>query len=168
MRQQISALYDVFYEASQLHSVFNKYLSSGIQNSEQIIHDALLEKSLVHTRNLMDFFETTRDKALKATFPDLRITTDIDDVICEDFGEPPRILFVEADLRKRINKLVSHITYSRSLMNKTYKPYDVFPPVLRECSDFFEQIRIKKHALPAQLHPTAVDRFVDECIQYYG
>jgi hypothetical protein len=68
-----------------------------------------LETFLLHARNLRDFFATSGKS---------------DDVLASDFlGRPLRVrmpLVRSARLRRRLNKRISHLSYSRSRLGRAW------------------------------------------------
>jgi hypothetical protein len=79
-------------------------------------HDWHLKESvflaiLIHARVLLTFFEST-DRRL-------------DDVLCSDFGFPTSAVPISPDDRKRFNKDIAHLTYSRLRHTPETKPWPV-------------------------------------------
>jgi hypothetical protein len=66
---------------------------------------------LIHARVLLAFFEST-DRRL-------------DDVLCSDFGFPTSPVPIPTDDRKRFNKDIAHLTYSRLRHTPATKPWPV-------------------------------------------
>jgi hypothetical protein len=88
-------------------------------------HDWHLKESvflaiLIHARVLLAFFEST-DRRL-------------DDVLCSDFGFPSSPVYIPPDDRKRFNKDIAHLTYSRLRHTPETKPWPVFE-ILRALFD---------------------------------
>jgi hypothetical protein len=73
-----------------------------------------------HARLLYDFFETA---AVKREEKNQRHKDGNDDVIAEDFGFPARSIPVPLDDRKRVNKDLMHLTYTRLRHTPATKPW---------------------------------------------
>jgi hypothetical protein len=117
------ALDHVFYEIHQLT------LMAGRTDPERALQNAIVESRLIHVRNLLDFFEHSSSPK--------------DDVLCihYDFSSSP--IAIENQYRERLNKDVSHLTYSRTRRSAADKPWPhdrVVLPVLRECRSFAEYV----------------------------
>src|SRR5437867_9598318 len=63
------------------------------------VRESVYLAMLVHARILLDFFESTERWR--------------DDVLCSDFGFPPAVVPIDPKERKRFNKDLLHLTYSR-------------------------------------------------------
>lgn len=88
------------YELRMLHDYVQSY------KHIEIIRNAVLESALVHTRNLLDFFN--------------RNPTPKNDILaCHFVDDPPRLTYVEG-LRDDINKSLNHLTYSCVKPGKEY------------------------------------------------
>lgn len=79
-------------------------------------HDWHLKESvflaiLIHARVLLSFFEST-DRRL-------------DDVLCSDFGFQTSPVPISPDDRKRFNKDIAHLTYSRLRHTSETKPWPI-------------------------------------------
>jgi hypothetical protein len=84
---------------------------------------------LIHARILVDFFETT--------------TRHKDDVLCSDFGFPASKLSIKDDDRKRFNKDLAHLTYSRLGHTSATKPWPIsetLRPLRERCVAFVEHV----------------------------
>ena len=79
-----------------------------------------LEGTHLHARNLLDFFQARKN----------------DDVICEDFGFKTRPVEGSYELDKRINKNLSHLTYSRLDEQNRTLDLRAFEPLVERCKEF--------------------------------
>ena len=113
----------VFYEIQQL--AFTAMLSTP----DAGINNAIVESRLLHVRTLLDFLEC-REKQQ-------------DDVLAVHYGFPSRTIKIEAVYRKRLNKDLAHLTYSRTRRTQSDKPWPhsrVVVPVLKRCHLFAEHV----------------------------
>jgi hypothetical protein len=96
---------DLRYEVQMLHAAAQGLASQVLAPSPA--HNALIESFAIHARNLIDFFWLDSDKS--------------DDVLAADFFTEsdrrtttrPQISPLLTQTRKRANKLVAHLTYTR-------------------------------------------------------
>ena len=88
------------YELTMLHNYVQAY------RDIELLRNAVLESALVHTRNLLDFFNS---KPIPKN----------DILACHFVDDPPRLTYVEG-LKNDINKSLSHLTYSRVEPGKEY------------------------------------------------
>jgi len=95
-------------------------------------HPDLLESRLLHTRNLIHFFERQ-----------VKCRKD-DDVLAEDYGFLPRKIQISKDYRSRLNKSLSHITYARvAFKSQGKRPWpikDTVLPLLDPCEEFLQHL----------------------------
>jgi len=75
------------------------------------IRESVYLAMLIHARNLLNFFESAKRKD--------------DDVLCSDFGFPTRSVEIDPKERKRFNKDMVHLTYSRLRHTPDSKPWPV-------------------------------------------
>ena len=93
------------------------------------VRESLYLAMLIHARNLLDFFESTKRWN--------------DDVICSDFGFPPSLVPIDPKERKRFNKDLLHLTYSRLRHTPDTKPWPVLAilqPLAVRAVDFITHI----------------------------
>jgi hypothetical protein len=113
----------VFYEMWQLVFLVDKRCPiTGFNN-------AILESRLTHVRNLLDFFEHP--------------PTPNDDMLCSHFGFSSSRVNIEQKYRDRLNKDLSHLTYSRTRRGRSEKPWphkEVILPLLKRCRSFAERL----------------------------
>jgi hypothetical protein len=117
------ALDDVYYEIWQLAFL------AALSASEPWLNNAILESRLLHVRNLLHFFEGSLRRK--------------DDVLATDYGFPASAIAVEALYRERLNKDLTHLTYSRTRRSASDRawPHDrVIAPVLARCHSFAEHV----------------------------
>lgn len=79
------------------------YLSQYNPN-EEMLKNAMIESSLIHARNLMDFFcggETHKDDIRACHFVKATV------------WQPPKLKYL-CQMKEKINKHLSHLTYSRT------------------------------------------------------
>jgi len=113
--------------------IFFEYLKvlkdyARIDKPRDVCWNGALDGLHSHARNLLDFFEKPahkRDGNAKN-----------DDVLCEDFGFPCCELDGSDALRVRINKKLSHLTYSR--FDEVFRTLDLheFEPLIERCKEF--------------------------------
>lgn len=121
--EMTKALDHVFYETWQLTVLTER------GSTETVLNNAIVESRLIHVRNLLDFFEHS---------PSPR-----DDVLCTHYGFGASIIPVEKQYRDKLNKDVTHLTYSRtkrSEADKEWPPAQAILPVLRRCRSFAEYV----------------------------
>jgi hypothetical protein len=124
--QVIAALNDVFYEIDVLLQTTQRAYSNGF------VTPVLLESRLLHTRNLIDFFEHEVGKREK------------DDVLAEDYGFSHREIMISDSDRQRLNKSLSHITYERVALREQgtieWPIKDTLLPLLDPCEEFLQHL----------------------------
>jgi hypothetical protein len=120
----------VFYEMSQL--VFLADKGSPIKGFD----NAVLESRLIHVRNLLDFFEHP--------------PTPNDDILCCHFDFSSSRVSIEQKYRDRLNKDLSHLTYSRTRRSRSEKLWphkEVILPLLKRCRSFAERLLENRQVL---------------------
>lgn len=80
---------------------------------DEHIKESIFLAILIHARLLVDFFETKSEKRQK------------DDVLCSDFGPSAIQISMNEEDRKRLNKDIAHLTYSRLRHTPETKPWPV-------------------------------------------
>lgn len=127
------ALREVLYEIDML--IVTGWFGGGSSH----IGAALLESRLLHTRNLIDFFDGNRRKGR------------LGDVLASDFHVARGKVALSKAYRDRLNKALAHLAYARvgrRLHADADWPRDVtLLPVLRRCIEFMEQLQ-RAPALP--------------------
>jgi hypothetical protein len=108
--------------------------------SSTLINVALLESRLLHTKNLVDFFEKARHPP-PLTF---RVRVGDGDVLAQDYGFPARAVAISDQDRQRLNKAVAYMAYER---NRYRLPDDMYwlshftlLPLLIRCREFVEYL----------------------------
>jgi hypothetical protein len=108
--------------------------------SNTLINVALLESRLLHTKNLVDFFEKTRHPT-PLTF---RARVGDSDVLAQDYGFPARTVAISDQDRQRLNKAVAYMTYERNryrLLDDMYwLSHFTLLPLLIRCKEFVEYL----------------------------
>ena len=95
-----------------------------------LLNNQRLETTLVHARNLLDFFERTPAKREKGG---------TDDVLSSDMGFPAKPIRGSASLRRNINKRLAHLSYTRrqfSAPEAKQWSSEIFQPLRERCADF--------------------------------
>ena len=113
----------VFYEMDQF--VGTLLPNQGVPP----IDNALLESRLVHIRNLIDFF--ARDSHWQ------------DDVLASHYDFPLTPVDFPTEYETRLDKDLSHLTYSRLARTPATKPWPVdtvVTPVLERCVQFIDHL----------------------------
>jgi hypothetical protein len=93
------------------------------------IRESVYLAMLVHARLLLDFFEHASRK--------------YDDVLCEDFGFKPAPVPLSDSNRRRLNKDIAHLTYSRlrhTPETKTWPWEDILGPIRERAAEFLSHI----------------------------
>lgn len=93
----------------------------------------LLESRLLHTRNLIDFLEHKAERRKE------------DDVLAEDYGfRLPQHIGISEGYRRRLNKSLSHITYTRVALRARremkWPIKDTLLPLLDPCEAFLQHL----------------------------
>jgi hypothetical protein len=139
LSESIAVLEHVRYEISRCF----------FHDTSPLINEAWL-LSLVHARQVIDFFEKTDRKGKD------------DDVLCSDFNFDPRPLSIPEKTRLRLNKDLAHLTYARLRHSRESKPWNlplVLQPILIRSIEFSNYIAhayphtpAKERGIWAQLH----------------
>lgn len=109
------------------------------------LRNAHLEAVLLHARTLLDFLEVSIRK--RASYPFRS-----DDVISEDFGFEHRVGLIDDAWRDRINKELTHLTYSRPPFDGPWREWDLaklVPPIAKRCIQFIEHIEADRRHVSA-------------------
>src|SRR5262245_1718725 len=73
--------------------------------TDQVVHNARVDSTLIHSRALLEFFERkSRTKDLQGY--------EKDDVLLADYGFSPTKLDINRDYKERLDKDLAHFTYS--------------------------------------------------------
>jgi hypothetical protein len=102
---------------------------------DQVVYNALVESTLVHSRALVEFFEReirTRD----------RKGYEKDDVLLADYDFVPFKVDINASYKDRLNKDLAHFTYSERVTKdqKKWKYEELVHPILLRAKDFIEHL----------------------------
>lgn len=122
------ALEHIYYEITQL-------IATLPGSSNIALNNALVESRLIHVRALLDFFQKSARSMKKES--------ELDDVLCLDYGFASQPVAIPADYQERLNKDLAHLTYSRSLRLPKDKPWPhdkVVAPILERSKEFGEHI----------------------------
>lgn len=136
-KPQIQGLEHIQYEVERLRESFGRLkrnLRPEVLQSE--VNDQL-ELTLLHARNIIDFFEYSRTKSEVRPKKAQK-----DDLIAEDYGWPVQSLRIDRKIKTRIDKEVAHLTYSRcgkSQEEKGWRLEDFIPVLIREAELFLEK-----------------------------
>ncbi|MCB0155560.1 MAG: hypothetical protein KDF65_12260 [Anaerolineae bacterium] len=118
---------------------------------KKIVHNALVESTLAHSRALCEFFERTKRTK------DYRSKSEKDDVLVIDYGFVPSKVNVNRDYIARLNKDLAHFTYSERI-TKEQKEWDykqLVQPILIRSREFIEHL--------LQSYPTLTSDQVTQC-----
>ena len=102
---------------------------------DQIVRNALIESTLVHSRALLEFFERkNRTKDHKGY--------EKDDVLLTDYGFMPIRGVINPNYKERLNKDLAHFTYSERVTRdqKKWNYKELVPPILLRTKDFIEHL----------------------------
>lgn len=103
-----SAAQDLGYEWNMAR-IAVRLLSLAQRARSQVMVNLTMETFLLHARNLRDFFATSGQP---------------EDVLASDFlGRPLRVrmpLLRSAKIRRRLNKRIAHVSYSRSRLGRQW------------------------------------------------
>lgn len=132
--QKIAGLEHIIYEINQFNITY-KYPSL----QSWFIDNAILESRLLHARNLIEFFTLKRINT--------RINFNEDNICAEDYEyELLKTDLVSQQEIIRLNKQLSHLTYSRtSDINKKSWPMDIWRPLEKEIERFITHLYDKKY-----------------------
>ena len=137
--QLTGALDDIAYETEQLIGICFHMIRHGpgpeqatAENQEAILTaNVYLEAFLLHTRVLLDFFESRTRSS--------RHGNELDDVLALDYGFPATPVGIDRRLRERINQDLTHLSYSRTLRQgsaKDWLPEPMARALLARCDEF--------------------------------
>ncbi|SRR6266568_8569507 len=121
----------IYYEAMMLDRALSDYWQSEPKAPGTWQHNSFLEATLLHTRVMLDFFESVRTGKNPAHN---------DDVLAVDYGFTAPPFPFARDLRERINKRITHLSYPRTEVRDDDRYWDFrsfLPPILQCCRDFF-------------------------------
>jgi len=95
------------------------------QVNDQIVHNALVESTLIHSRALLELFER------KSRTKD-RQGYEKDDVLLTDYGFSPAKVDINPNYKERLNKDLAHFTYSERVTQaqKTWNYKELVHPIL--------------------------------------
>lgn len=123
-----TALQAVFYEIETF--LWTTEQTYGIPSVRE--RPNLLESRLLHTRNLIHFFE--REQKHRRD----------DDVLAEDYEFHPRKIGISKIYRDRLNKSLSHMTYARVAFKaqgkREWPIKDTVLPLLDPCEEFLQHL----------------------------
>lgn len=117
--------------------------SSYPKVDDRIIHNALIESTLTHSRALYEFFGRTK------RFRDHKDKSEKDDVLVADYGFTSSKVSINKDYLMRLNKDLAHFTYSERV-TKEQKAWDyrqLVQPILLRSREFIEHLLQKYPAL---------------------
>lgn len=123
--EKIGSLSDIAYEIEQLACLL------GVPSPPPSVEgNAWTESTLLHVRQLLDFFEHTVRSAYRGT--------ENDDVLVLDYGFAPRPVVIDETWRLRLNKDLAHLSYSRQLRQGPDKEWNLqkLGSLLERCRDF--------------------------------
>jgi hypothetical protein len=129
-KQKEIALGHFLYRVEQLIGA-----SLSRQLNDQIVHNALVESTLIHSRALLEFFEReSRTKDHKRY--------EKDDVLLADYGFSPTKIDINPDYKERLNKDLAHFTYSERVTQdqKTWNYKELVHPILLRAKDFIKHL----------------------------
>ena len=127
--EKVAALADVAYEAEQILQLCSNWPQQpGLQQN------AWLEATLIHARQLLDFFEHSK----RSIYRD----RENDDVLAADFGFGHQPVAIDAPFRERLNEDLAHLSYSRQQRIGAAKSWDLtkLQPLLQRASQFAEHV----------------------------
>ncbi|MGD0922120.1 MAG: hypothetical protein ABSA70_10190 [Terriglobia bacterium] len=127
--EKLAALADVAYEIEQILQLCSNWPQHlGLQQN------AWLEATLIHTRQLLDFFEDSKRSVYKRR--------ENDDILAIDFGFTPQPIALDPTFRERLNKDLVHLSYSRQQRTGPAKSWDLtkLQPLLERSHGFAQHI----------------------------
>jgi hypothetical protein len=129
-----AVLHEVIYQIEVLVA------TSITGTSDTLINVALLESRLLHTKNLIDFFEKTRH-ATPLTF---RVRVGDGEALAQEYGFPARTVAMSDQDKQRLNKAVAFMTHERNryrLLDDMYwLSHFTLLPLLIRCKEFVEYL----------------------------
>jgi len=130
---------------------------------DKIVHNALVEATLIHSRALFEFFgRTTRTK-------DKKNKTEKDDVLVTDYGFHSSKININPSYKERLNKDLAHFTYSERVTReqKAWDYSQLVEPILLRSRDFIEHLLLDYPALSSDQRSQCKERLwqIDEWLQ---
>jgi hypothetical protein len=128
---KIKALHHVLYEIERLTACGPQLTDTRLD-----VRRSIIESRLLHTRCLNDFFKHTQS---------WRDQMGNDDVIASDFGYDPeatsdKTLPISPDMVRKINKFLSHVTYSRADEQPEWDFPETWNPLMTQSVKFLEHL----------------------------
>ena len=119
-----------------------KALASERYGDDSVEHDALLESFLLHTRELLEFFDP--GDIAKGSY---------DTVIATDFFWPQEWTLPDVppylnENRERLHKRLAHLTYARAHLSPKWEPHTICIELDRLIRHFSNKVDTKKLACP--------------------
>jgi hypothetical protein len=105
------------------------------QVNHQMVHNALVESTLIHSRALLEFFEReSRTKDRKGY--------EKDDVLLADYSFSPAKVNINPSYKERLDKDLAHFTYSERVTQdqKTWNYKELVHPILLRAKDFIKYL----------------------------
>jgi hypothetical protein len=133
---QQRAVEHICYEVGSLLRHFDRWSRKQLATPCDV--NDTIELILIHSRNLIDFFEMTRT----ATASRHR-RAQTDGVIADDYRFPYDPFQITDGVKRRIEKEVAHLTYSRCGLSQAEKSWDfpsIVPEILRRCYSFLRYV----------------------------
>lgn len=123
--EKVGSLSDVAYEIEQLTR-----LLSVPSPPPGAASNARTESTLLHVRQLLDFFEHDTRRAYRGK--------ENDDVLSLDYDFVPRPVVIDSTWRLRLNKDLAHLSYSRQLRLGSDKQWNMqnLGSLIERCRDF--------------------------------
>ncbi len=134
--EKVAALGDVAYEIEQILDLCSSWpQQAGLQMN------AWLEATLIHARQLLDFFEHSKRSTAKGS--------ENDDVLATDYNFGIQDVPIDPLFRERLNKDLAHLSYSRQQRAGTAKSWDLakLRPLLERSRDFAAHVLTNWQAL---------------------
>jgi hypothetical protein len=128
-KQRDIALGHFLYRVEQL--IFSSMRRPTV---DQVVHNALVESTLVHSRALLEFFERKSRTNRKGY--------EKDDVLLADYGFSPFKVQINPNYKKRLDKDLAHFTYSERVTSdeKKWNYEELVHPILLGTKDFIEHL----------------------------
>jgi hypothetical protein len=128
---KIKALHHVLYEIERLTACGPQLTDTRLD-----VRRSIVESRLLHTRCLNDFFKNTRST---------RDKKEQDDVIASDFGyhleeTPDKTIPPRSGIVGKINKFLSHVTYSRADEQPEWDFPETWNPLMTQSVKFLEHL----------------------------
>jgi hypothetical protein len=102
---------------------------------DQILRNALVESTLVHSRALLEFFERERRTKDRKGY-------EKDDVLLEDYGFISAKVLINPIYKQRLNKDLAHFTYSERVTTdqRKWNYQELVPPILLKAREFIDYL----------------------------